>query len=582
MAVPPPTLSRQQSASFLQEPQRVQGLDFVEMLCRIGFPGAQDLKGADFDWLCEISEEVERFLSWLCEVVDQRNSLSSDQLEAFDALVDSGEPILKDDELQDLFKGEDIGNVEWEKAEVNTLEEMEAEVQSLRSVKAHRIQTRNKIESLGMTLSQKRISLNQSEKELQRSLNISKEELGNLNSSFNSSLAKLVELINEVGQCHSAQYPGTTFLSAADIEGYIGLEEMCWENVEDVFRGVLPDKSENNETQNAALEGLNKESNRVRTSWASQRIKLSLALGSLHGNMEAMTWLQGRFRDQVLDPLNLPLLEREMQSLETAVQILETQKLPLLVCEASLGLCLPAHNGWLQAEGQRIFQVGRSQHLVADALLSQLSRFQLVELSLQGEMQLHIKTGEDLGDLKTAMGKKASKLVKRLQRDQRIMFPLPRPLRIDSKDHTAVRLSMMLFNPSVQKELFPKYEVLQQQVLSLVQEMVSLSMSFLEPLPQTAGLAHYCDELHNSLCRGTRNLQLRDPDLVFAFETLTTSVSQFNQWFLDFFHELEHKKQTIKTSYLEQGRQLYVFFYQDPALLASIVQDLEQRVRYLR
>ncbi|XP_073404830.1 HAUS augmin-like complex subunit 3 [Dendrobates tinctorius] len=573
--VPPPTLSRQHSASFLFEPQRVQGSDFVEMLRVIGFPGVHNMKGADFDWLCESSEEVQRFLAWFCEVVDERNVLTPEQLEEYSSLLDSGEQILETNEIQNLCKNGDKSDARREKEDIRSLKELEAELQSLQSVKSHFIQSRNKIESLGLTLSQNRISLQKSEKELETSLNKTKRELCTLNQNGNAALERLRLLISELGQCHSMQYPGHIFLSSADIEGYTTFEDACLEKIEDMAKRMLPVKDEHLDKRTKSME---KESDQLRTSWASQKIELCICLGYLHGHMESIAWLEAHSGQRVWDPLHLPVLKREVQSLEAAILILQTQRLPSLVCEASLGLYLAAHNEKIDAEKQRLLRVGRSQAPVAEALIGQLSRLQFVELSLQREQQIHQKTERSLRELKMALADKASALEKRIQRDPKSLFSWLKPLRMDSKDHTALRLSQMLLNPSRQKELFPKYEALQRQAESDLKDLMSLSNFFRDPIMQTFLLEHNCELLYKSLCRGTRNMQLRDPTLVLAFESLTSSVSQFNQWILDFFRELEHKKQSIQTSYLKQGRQLYVLFYQDPDLLARIVQDLEQRV----
>ncbi|XP_069610524.1 HAUS augmin-like complex subunit 3 [Ranitomeya imitator] len=573
--VPPPTLSRQHSASFLFEPQRIQGSNFVEMLRLIDFPGVQNLKGADFDWLCESSEEVQRFLAWLCEVVDERNVLSRERLEEYNSLLDSGQQILETDELQNLCKNGDESDARREKEDLRSLQELEAELQSLQSVKAHFIQSRNKIESLGLTLSQSRIFLQKSETELETSLNKTKRELWTLNQNCNATLVKLRNLVSELGQCHSAQYPGHIFLSLADIEEYVTFEDACLEKIDGAARVMLPVKDEELVKRNKAME---LESDRLRTSWAAQRIELSIIVGNLNGYVESVAWLEAHSGERVWDHLHLPQLKRDAQCLETAVEIIQTRRLPFLVCEASQGLYLAVHNGRIDTEKQRLLRVERSQAPVAEALIAQLSRLQFVELSLQREMQIHQNTERSLRELKMALAHKATGLEKRIQRDPKNSFPWLKPLHMDSRDYTALRLSEMLLIPSRQKELFPKYEALQQQAESDLQDLMSLSFVFRGPLPQTIVLERDCERLYKSLCRGTRNLQLRDPKLVLAFESLTSSVAQFNQWFLDFFRELEHKKQTTQTSYLKQGRQLYVLFYQDPALLAKIVQDLEQRV----
>ncbi|XP_075041998.1 HAUS augmin-like complex subunit 3 [Mixophyes fleayi] len=580
---PTPGLSRQRSTCFLLDPPRVKGSDFVEMLRLIGYPGAHDLKGEDFDWLCEGDEETELFLGWLCGVVDQHNSLSSEQLEAYNALLESGQPLLDAEELENLCKGGSEGDGEWEMKDTRCLEELEAELQSLRSLKAHRLQSRNKIESLGLTLLCNRISFEKLEKELEKSLRHTKEDLSMLNSRCNLALSRLREMVTELGEYHSSRSAPGIFLSSLDLEGYLRLEDTCWKQVEENAKGVFTIKEEDLDHGRKIQQEMENESERLRTAWASQRMQLTIVLTTLNGNKEALAWLDRNAGEQVWNSLRVPLLEREVQSLESEVEALQKQRLPGLVCEASIGLCLPALQEWVNTEKQRLAQVEQNQVPVAEAIVYQLSRLQLVELGLQSEMREHCQTERDLRGLKVEMANRSVELGKRTlgPRDMRAPPQWLTPLRVDSKDHTAVRLSMMLENPSRQKELFPKYEALQRQASSLVQEMMSLSGVCHGSLPQTASLEHDCEELHNSLCRGTRNLQLRDPNLTLSFEMLSSCVSQFNQWCLDCLRDLERKKHSIHTSYLDQERQLYLLFYQDPTRLANIVQDIEQRVRDL-
>ncbi|KAG8548266.1 hypothetical protein GDO81_025914 [Engystomops pustulosus] len=584
---PPSTksLSRQRSMCFLLEPQRVQGSDFVNLLCRIGYPGAQDLKGEDFDWLCEGNEEIQHFLGWLCEVIDQRNVLSSEQLEAYNVLLESGQPLLEAEEIQNLLKGKDKGDDdEWEMEDMKSLEELEAELQGLRSLKAHRLQSRNKMESLGLTLLHNRLSWEKIEKKLEKNLNQVKEELCTLNSRCNSTLVSLRENVKELGRCHSTQMASSLFVSSLDLEGYLRMEDTCWEQVEEHAKRVLPVTEEDLEKLRKTQMEMGKESERLRTAWASQRMQLSIALGTLNGNMEALAWLDGGSGEQVWDPLRLPMLEREVQFLELEVEALQRQRLLGLVCEASLGLCLPALHGWVQSEKHRLSQVEQNQALVAEVLLSQFSRLQQVELGIHTEMRQHCQTERGLRELRVEMENRIYQLGKRLlgQRDVRTFPQWLVPLHMDSKDQTAVSLSAMLEHPSKQKEFFPKYEVLQRQAASLLQELRALSGLYHEPLEQTARLERDCELLHQSLCRGSRNLQLQDPNLTLTLETLFSNVSQFNYWFLDFLRELEHKKNLLQTSCWAQGRKLYVLFYKDPALLASMVEDLEQRVKDLQ
>ncbi|KAM5146720.1 HAUS augmin-like complex subunit 3 [Mantella aurantiaca] len=577
------SLSRQRSTCFLLDPPRVEGSDFVEMLRLISYPGAQNLKGEDFDWLCEGSEEVEVFLSWLCSAVDQKNVLTSEQLEAFDALLDSGQPLLESDELQNFCKGPNEAEGDLELEDAKSLEELEAELQSLQTLKAHRLQCRNKLESLGLTFLHNRLSLEKVERQEEKNLSIAKEEISTLNSRCNAALMRLREMVSELGDYHTAKSSPSIFLSSLDLDSFIKLEDTCWEQVEQNARAVLPVKKEDLEKERKAQLEMEKESKRVRTAWSSQKIQLSIALATLNGNKEALNWLDRNAGEQVWDPLRLPLLEREVQLLEAEVESLQMERLPPLICEASAGLCLPAHQGWVQTERQRLARIDQDQAPVTEAILSQLSHLQLVELGLHVEMREHRQTERELRRFKIEMGNLSGEHGRRTlgPRELRAIPPWLPPIRVDSKDHTAVRLSVMLENPSRQKELFPKYETLQRQAGALLQEMTALSSIHHGPLPQTPSLEHDCEELHHRLCCGTRNLQLQEPTLTLAFEALSSGVSQFNQCCLDCLRDLERKKHSIQTSYLEQERQFYVLFYQDPNLLAKLVQDMEQRAKEL-
>ncbi|XP_068105491.1 HAUS augmin-like complex subunit 3 [Hyperolius riggenbachi] len=578
------SLSRQRSSCFLLDPPRVQGSDFVEMLRLIGYPGAQDLKGEDFDWLCEGNEEAEAFLSWLFSAVDQQNVLTSGQLEDYNDLLNSGQPLLETDDLQNLCKGPNDAEGDLETDDTRTLEELEAELQSLQALKAHRLQSRNKLETLGVTLFRNRLSLEKLQKHEEKNLNCTKDELSTLNSRCNSALARVREMVTEVGDYHSAQSFPSIFPSALDLDGYIKLEDTCWEQVEENAKVVLPVKEEDLQKERKVQVEMEKESERVRTAWASQRILLSFELATLNGNKEALNWLDSSAGEQVWDPLQLPLLGRDIQTLETEVEALQTQRLPALICEASMGLCLPAYEGWVLGKQQKLSWIDQGQAPVAEALLSQLSRLNLVELGLQAELRAHHQTERDLRALKVEMSNRSDELGRRTlgPRDLWATSQWLPPIRVDSKDHTALRLSMMLENPSRQKEFSPKYEVLQRQAGALLQEMTSLSSVRHGPLPQTASLEQDCEELHHCLSRGTRNLRISDPTLSLALDVLSSGISKFNQLCLDCLRDLERKKHSIQTSYLDQQRQLYVLFYRDPALLAKMVHDLEQRVTQLR
>ncbi|KAM4701934.1 HAUS augmin-like complex subunit 3 [Discoglossus pictus] len=567
-------LSHQRSTCFLLECSRVQGADFVEMLRLIGYPGAGELKGEDFDWLCEI-EEADWFVAWLCGSVDQRNSLSDEQLEAYQALMTSGQQLLDADDLQSLS----ADDRDWDMENGPSLEELEEEVQSLRSLRTHRLHSRNKMESLELSLLRNRLSLEKWEKKEEKNLSHVKEGLIALNARGNTALDLLRKMSTEIEELHTARNAPCLFISYLNLKSYMDLEEACFEQVEEWARALLPQKKEDIEKHKQVIKEKEEEAERLRTAWSSQRAQQILAVAAMRGKEEALRWLQSRGEEEKwYDPLKFQSLEREVQSLQEEIDTLQFHQLPVLLTDISVGPCLAIAQRLQDTEERRLAWTEHVQTPVTILAIRRLSRMQLIEMGLYLETKLHQHLERDLQRLKEEMEQKQEELEKRVLglRLPSQWLPL---IRIDSRDHMAVRLSVILPDPSHQLELFPKYEALQRRATALFQEIVSLKGRLQNPIKQTQQLEQECDDLYRSLCCGTQNLKLRDPNLTLAFEKLSSYVSQFNQSCLDSLKDLENKKQSLHTSRHNKERQLYVHFYKDPTQLVKIIEDLEKRVR---
>ncbi|XP_053545557.1 HAUS augmin-like complex subunit 3 [Bombina bombina] len=571
-------LSRQRSTCFLLENPRVQGSDFVGMLSLIGYPGAGKLKGEDFDWLCE-TEEAGQFLAWLCGTVDQRNSLSDEQLEAYQALLASGQPMLGADELQSLCVGGVEDNSDLEMCNEQSLEELEEELQKLQSLRNHRVQRLNKMESLRFSLLRNRASLENWEKEEEKRLSHVKERLKVMSSQDNAALSRIRETTTKLKQLYTASSPPYPFLSSLNLEQHIGLEEASWEKVEQWAKESHPMKKEDVEAKKRTLKEMEEETVRLRTAWMSQRMPLSIARADLSGKEEALRWLESRGEEQIYDLLKIQSMERDIHSLEAEVTTLKNVQLPALLHDLSLGPCLPAYKRKLEMDDQILKRAEQVQEPVSRMAMHQMSRLQLLEIGMQVEMRQHQQTQTNFRELKDKMEYRAEEMERRMLGLRCSSQWLP-PIRIDSKDQTSVRLSLMLPDPANQSELFPKYETLQRRAMYFFQEIMSLKNRLQRPLThQTEILEQACKDLLQSLCRGTRNLQRREPSLTLAFEDLSSTVSQFNQWCHDCLRDLEQKRRTVQTSQLEKERRLYVLFYRNSSQLVRAVQDLEKRAR---
>jgi len=58
----------------------MSGVEFVEALRRIGYPGVDRLDGHNFDWLFDC-ESVVPFLTWFCKEVQSSNVLDKQDLD---------------------------------------------------------------------------------------------------------------------------------------------------------------------------------------------------------------------------------------------------------------------------------------------------------------------------------------------------------------------------------------------------------------------------------------------------------------------------------------------------------------------
>ncbi|XP_074909562.1 HAUS augmin-like complex subunit 3 [Buteo buteo] len=79
-----------------------RGAEFVATL-RLVYPHADKLCGKDFDWLFDCPQ-TKQFLEWFCSTVGEENVLSPAEVEAYDALLAAGKPILEGDALEQALQ----------------------------------------------------------------------------------------------------------------------------------------------------------------------------------------------------------------------------------------------------------------------------------------------------------------------------------------------------------------------------------------------------------------------------------------------------------------------------------------------
>ncbi|XP_076829847.1 HAUS augmin-like complex subunit 3 isoform X2 [Brachyhypopomus gauderio] len=129
----------------------LNGERFVEALGRLGYPGAPSLRGSEFDWLFDAAPDSLHLFRAFCHRLSPKNVLTTEEVQAFRALRESGKPILDEATLGELLKscGPTDGAV-GVRGSLSSLcdegavsvEELEAELHALRKekqLKLHRL-----------------------------------------------------------------------------------------------------------------------------------------------------------------------------------------------------------------------------------------------------------------------------------------------------------------------------------------------------------------------------------------------------------------------------------------------------------
>ncbi|XP_053528342.1 HAUS augmin-like complex subunit 3 isoform X2 [Artibeus jamaicensis] len=138
------------------------GEDFVETLRRIGYPRAESLHGADFDWLFEAGG-AEPFLRWFCGSVSERNVLSEEEVQAFGRLRGAGRPVLEGAALEEALRT-CAAPLAREPAPGGTeVEALERELRALRDLRSLRVRRRDQRRLLAAATRQRALRLSAAE-----------------------------------------------------------------------------------------------------------------------------------------------------------------------------------------------------------------------------------------------------------------------------------------------------------------------------------------------------------------------------------------------------------------------------------
>uniref|UniRef100_A0A8C3D0G2 HAUS augmin-like complex subunit 3 N-terminal domain-containing protein n=1 Tax=Cairina moschata TaxID=8855 RepID=A0A8C3D0G2_CAIMO len=364
-----------------------RGAEFVKTL-QLVYPQAETLCESDFDWLFDCPE-TEQFLEWFCKTVGEENVLSPAEVQAYDALVAAGKPILEGDELeQALQKCQCVPQLPRmiPEAEGPSLEDLEQEIQELKDYRARQLWRHNKLQVWAACLQQELSYLQEEEKVMKRTLSKAQVDLERevfqataVLNQINKVAKQLVNWHGEVGKDRSP-----VMLYEMDLSHYIKLEQHSADMFEQFFQQVLTGTAQAPDAQGADVRrernqrSSRKELREMEQAYICAQREVITMTAKVEGHSAALQWAQKTLKAIKENKEQLHALRSDIAHIHTQ------QLLPLLKAGACLFL-LPILQAQLNLETARLQDISQRQEEAVAWLASQHSRLDLLGLQLKRE-----------------------------------------------------------------------------------------------------------------------------------------------------------------------------------------------------
>ncbi|NXL58630.1 HAUS3 protein, partial [Chordeiles acutipennis] len=600
-----------------------RGAEFVATL-RLFYPHADTLCEKDFDWLFDCPQ-TQQFLEWFCSTVSEENVLSPDEVEAYDALLAAGKPILEGDALEQALQmccqvpqhpsviPDDEGP---------SLEALQQELQELKDYRDHQLWRHNKLQVWVANLQQELRYLEEEEKVVKQNLRKAQMDLELEIFQTSAVLRQVSKAAKQLADWHRDMGKGRppALLCEMDLGPYMELEQQATEAFERFIQQVLPgsfqppdaqgEKRDSSQEMKERMDAKQtmmpkslgtdgdelledqdsywKELRRMEKAHICAQREVIVMSAKVEGNCAALEWAQ-----RTLEALeeNQHVVKAELESQAAMLQnrlhalrcdILQTlshQLPPLLKAKACLSH-LPVLQRQLSLEAAHLQYIAERQEEAAAWLASQHSRLDLLELQLKRERRELDQKAAQLWEMATAMRETQTRLQEQqdyLKNASPSQTDCPRTW-IDPKDPSAVRLWDMLTGQDQEKQLFCSYEDLAAQCSRLVQDHSVLETQLAAPVSHLPALESSTEALYQRLYNSSHQLQLSSPEITELMQQLTTMQDDLYQMLTDLLSDLNIKRRSLESPILQTERNLYVYYYCSEDRLREVVEELEEQV----
>ncbi|KFQ37425.1 HAUS augmin-like complex subunit 3, partial [Mesitornis unicolor] len=603
-----------------------RGAEFVATL-RLVYPHADSLCEKDFDYLFDCPQ-TKQFLEWFCSTVSEENVLTPAEVEAYDALLAAGKPILEGDALEQALQvccqvpqlpGMRLDN------KGPSLEALQQELKELKDYHDRQLWRHSKLQALTDNLCQElRYLKEEEEKVVMQDLRKAQTDLEVEIFQTSAILSQISEAAKQLAEWCGDREKGwpPALLCEMDLGPYMELEQQATAMFErftqqDLLRSVQPPDAQGANGSQEDTEKMDakqttmpknpgtgggelledqdsywKELIRMETAHICAQREVIVMSAKVEGSCAALEQAQRTLKALEEKPhavkaelqSQAAMLQKQLHALRCDIsQTLHHQLPPLLKAEARR-YHLPILQRQFSLEAARQQRIARKQEEVAAWLVSQHSRLDLLELWLKWERKQLEQKAAQLMEMETAMREAQTML-----QEQQDYFKEASSSQkgcphvwIDPKDLSAIRLWDMLVGQDQKEEQFRSYAALVAQCSQLVQDHrvleAQLAAQLAAPMAQLPALESSTVLLYRWLYNSSNQLQLSSPDVTKLMEQVITMQDKLNEMLKSLLSDLNSKRKSLESPILQTEHNLYVYFYCDEDRLREEVEKLEKQV----
>lgn len=509
----------------------MSGQGLVETLRSLGYPGVDGLDHQALDWMFE-NEALAPMLEWFCHNISQSNILQKKELEEYQALLQSGEVILKGKQLEEALSNLDF--VEDDSVSEESLKEeikqLGTNLQHYKKQKSQLLKRRNLLSNHQASLSHRVSKMNAVDTKVKQEYKAALAHTHTVNTQMNESLENLTKSVTDLSHLYrvpvtektdnislvsQSSVSGQTgspamFLSQVPIQQYYNAEEAfttqltaytkkqffqgiaemasCGEDsrfeileVSDpdslLVRGESHDVNIKDCKELARLQSLYIKSETDRVKALLEMKKLKSQKQTAQGILESLK--TGTFSvDHVKNKERLQKLQSSVQAVRRDFMALGESEVPTLIQECKGAKVLRVLTGDYDLKLARQDYFTSNQDKVINELVKQRSRNEFVTMALEVELRRHRELHHILTSLHTQLHNQHVQYQGRMSvmSDSALTPARHKRETIDSRDKSAARIYHCLDDNSGEgeKQLFLTYASLVQNAEKLQHKHNSL------------------------------------------------------------------------------------------------------------